>query len=67
MQDSTAPPTGHDIGGTYGQEDVSLAAERSRFRTTQNYRSTAAQVDEPKIEGEQSSTEPGSQLDSGAS
>jgi len=56
MKNSTASPT-----------DLSLAAERSRFRTTQNYRSTAAQVEDPDAKGEQSSTEPGSQLDSGAS
>lgn len=67
MKNSTASPTDHDVGGTYGQRDVSLAAERSRFRTTQNYRSTAAQVDDPDADGEQSSTKPGSQLDSGAS
>lgn len=68
MQDPRPNETGRHDGGTYAQDDLSPAAERSRFRTTQNYRSTSGQIDQAEAEGgEQVLAEPGAQLDSGGS
>lgn len=70
MPDSSDAKPVHDAGGTYAQLDLSPAAERSRFRTTQHYPSPAARPDAAASSAGMRSEltlTPGSQLDAGTS